>query len=198
MPVHAYIAWAPRGEGLAAALLYGVRDARVLGWLAREHDKHCVAAFFALDGYYGASAVGPAQRARSVPLPAASPAPRASFKRSLTGDIHGRWIEQATPLSSEIACPIDAGDCRWLLRLQSSFIEDWFFRGDEARERDEIAAYAADGLPVRMLNIRSSRLRRFDRHRPVWVHASPAIDFDLVLYLKRRLPQDSHEAQLLP
>jgi len=177
MQVHVYIAWAPRGEGLTAAVLYAVRDAGVLGWLAREHDKHCVAAFFALNGYFGSSC--------------------ASFRRSATGAIDGRWIEPATPLSADIACPLAAADRQWLSRLQTAFARQWFFSAEDPSEVAEIAAYDSERLPIRAVSVRAAQFRRFDRHRTVWVHASPSIDFDLVLYLKRRLPQDRHEAQLL-
>lgn len=177
MRAHAYIAWAPRGDGLTAALFYVVREAAVSGWLAREHDKHCLSAFFVLDDRSGS--------------------PRARFRRSVSDKIDSRWIEHATPLSAEIACPMSAPDRRWLSHLQAAYVRRWFFRADDAGEGDEVVAYASQGLPLHPLNLRSTQFGHFDRRRPVWVYASPAIDFDLVLYLKRRLPQDSHEAQLL-
>ena len=48
---------------------------------------------------------------------------------------------------------------------------------------------------MRPINVRSAQFRRFEQRRPVWVHASPGIDFNLVLYLKKRLPLDRREAR---
>lgn len=170
MQVHAYLACAPREAGLAAALFYEARGPNVCGWLAGVHANQCTAAYFDIEGYYSSR--------------------DAVFCRSLGEDVHGRWIEHAVPLTTEIRCPIAEPECGELSRRQAGFAGEWLFYPDNPSARAEVDAYRRLGLPVRPVNVRSAQFRRFDQRRPVWVYASPGIDFNLVLYLKKRLPLD--------
>lgn len=176
MQVHAYLACAPRDAGVAAALFYAARAANVRGWVACEHDRRCAAAYFALEGYYSAR--------------------DAVFCRSVDDDVRGPWIEQAVPVTAPVRCPVAEADCGELARLQAAFVREWLFFPDDPRDRAEVDAYRKLGLPVRALNVRAAQFHRFDQRRPVWVHASPGIDFNLVLYLKKWLPFDRREARL--
>jgi len=178
MPVHAYIAWAPHDEGLRAALLYAAGDTGVIGWFARERNRSCSAAYFLLEG--------------------ACRAPDARFRRSAGDDIDGCWLEPAIPPPWEVACPLAPADRRRLARLRAAFAAHWFFRGDDSHDLDEIEAYRSEALPLHALNVRTARFRRFERRRRVWVHASPAIDFETVLCVKDRFPEDRREARVLP
>ena len=177
MQVHAYLACAPREAGVSAALFYAAWGENVHGWLACEHDRRCAAAFFALQDYYSTR--------------------DAVFCRSVDDDVRGRWIEQAVPVTTGIRCPVPDADCGELSRLQSAFVREWLFCPDDPQDRAEVEAYRKLGLPVRAVNVRAAQLHRFDQRRPVWVHASPGIDFNLVLYLKKRLPLDRREARVL-
>jgi hypothetical protein len=177
MQVHAYLACAPREAGVAAALFYAVWGRNVCGWLAGEHDRRASAAFFALEDYYSTA--------------------DAVFCRSVDDDVRGGWIAQAVPVTTEIRCPIPEADCGELSRLQSAFVREWLFCADDPRDRAEVEAYRKLGVPVRPLNVRAAQFHRFDQRRPVWVYASPGIDFNLVLDLKKRLPLDRREARVL-
>jgi hypothetical protein len=177
MQVHSYLACAPREKGVTAALFYVPRGENVCGWLASGESAGCAAAFFAVEGYY--SALG------------------ARFCRSVEDDLRGRWIEQTAPVTTDIRRPIPEADCAELSRLQAAFIREWLFYPGDTQDGDEVAAYRKLELPVRSVNVRSAQFHRFDQHRPVWVHASPGIDFNLVLYLKKHLPLDRREARVL-
>lgn len=177
MQVHAYLACAPREAGVTAALFYAVRAANVYGWLTREREGGCAAAFFAMERYY-------------------SPA-HTLFCRSVDDDVYGKWIEQTAPVTTEIGSPVPEAERHELARLQSAFIGEWLFYPDDPRAHDEVEAYRNLGLPVRPVNVRSSQFHRFDQNRPAWVYASPRIDLNVVLYLKQRLPLDNHEARVL-
>jgi hypothetical protein len=177
MQVHAYLACAPRETGVSAALFYAVSGQNVYGWLAAEHGKRAAAAFFALEDYYSTG--------------------HAVFCRSVDDDVRGKWIEESVPVITDIRCPIPEADCGEVSRLQSAFVREWLFYADDPRDRGEVEAYRKAGLPVRPINVRSAQFHRFDQRRPVWVHASPGIDFNLVLYLKKRLPLDRREARVL-
>lgn len=177
MQYHSYLACAPRDVGVTAALFYVPRGTNVCGWLAGGEGARCVAAFFVVEGYYSADA--------------------ARFCRSAEDDVRGRWIEQTEPVTTEIRCPLPESECAELSRLQSAFVREWFFYPADPQEGDEVAAYQKLGFRVRSANVRTTQLHRFDQHRPVWVHASPGIDFNLVLYLKKRLPLDRREARVL-
>lgn len=177
MQVHAYLACAPRDVGVSAALFYAASGENVHGWLACEHERRCAAAYFALEGYYSTR--------------------DAVFCRSVDDDVRSRWIEQAVPVTTEIRCPVSETGCGELSRLQSAFVHEWLFADDDPRDRAEVEAYRKLGLPVRAVNVRTAQFHRFDQRRPVWVHASPGIDFNVVLYLKKRLPLDWREARAL-
>jgi hypothetical protein len=99
--------------------------------------------------------------------------------------------------SRKSRCPISEADCAELSRLQSAFVREWLFCPGDPLDDDEVAAYRKLELPMRPMNVRSAQFRRFEQRRPVWVYASPGIDFNLVLYLKRRLPLDRREARAL-
>jgi hypothetical protein len=177
MQYHSYLACAPRDAGVTAALFYVPRGTNVRGWLAGGEGARRAAAFFVVEGYYSADA--------------------ARFCRSVEDDVRGRWIEQTEPVTTEIRCPIPEAERAEVSRLQSAFVREWFFDPGDPQESDEVAAYRKLGFPLRPVNVRSTQLHRFDQHRPVWVHASLGIDFNLVLYLKKRLPLDRREARVL-
>lgn len=177
MQVHSYLACAPREVGVTAALFYATRGQNVCGWLAGQHAGHWSAAYFDLEGYYSTR--------------------DALFCRSVADDVRSRWIEQAVPLTTEIRCPIPEAECRELSRLQALFVREWLFCPDDLLARGEIDAYRRLGFPVRAVNVRSMQFHRFDQRRPVWVHASSGIDFNLVLDLKKRLPLDQREERAL-
>lgn len=177
MQVHSYLACAPRDAGVSAALFYLPRGTDVHGWLAGSAGGRCAAAFFAVEDYYSKRG--------------------GRFCRSVDDDVRGRWLEESVPVTTEIGCPIGEDECAELARLQSAFSREWFFRSADATDHDEIAEYRRLDYPVQGINVRSAQFHRFDRHRPVWVHASPGIDFNVVLYLKKRLPLDRREARVL-
>jgi hypothetical protein len=177
MQFHAYLACAPREAGVTTALFYVPRGQDVCGWIAAGEGARCASVFFAAEGYYAPGA--------------------ARFCRSASDDIRGRWIEQAVPVTADIRCPIPESDCAELSRLQSLFVREWLFQPGDLHEGDELAAYRRAGLPVHAVNIRSTQFHRFDQNRPVWVHASPGIDFNLVLHLKKQFPLDRRETRVL-
>lgn len=177
MQVHSYLACAPRDAGVSAALFYAPRGTDVLGWLAGGAGGRCVAAFFAVEDYF-------AKRG-------------ARFCRSVDDDIRGPWLEESAPVTTGIRCPIAEAECAGLSRLQSAFVREWLFVPDDPVEHDEVDAYRRLGYPLQPINVRTAQFDRFDRHRPTWVHASPGVDFNVVLYLKRRLPLDRRAAPVL-
>jgi len=177
MQAHAYLACAPQGAGVSVALFYAACGHDICGWFAHEHVHRCAAAFFAVEDYYTAAGT--------------------HFCRSVDDDVHGPWIEQSAPVTTEIRCPIGEDDCLELSRLSSAYIREWLFFADEPRDHDEAALYRSLGLPVRPVNVRAAQFHCFDRNRPVWVHASPGIDLNVVLFLKKRLPASHREARFV-
>jgi len=177
MQAHAYLACAPRGAGVTAALFYAMRGKDACGWIAHERHGGCAAAFFAL-GNYGMSA-------------------ETVYRRSVGDDIFGDWIEQAAPVTKDVACPIPETGRHELGAMRLAFVRDWLFFPDDPLGQAECIAYRTLGLPVRPVNVRSTQFHRFDRNRAVWVHASPGIDLNIVLHLKKRLPLDGRQGRFL-
>jgi len=178
MDARAYLACAPMDAGVGLALFYVSRAARIHGWFAREHEGRFAAAFFALEGCHATD--------------------DAIFRRSVDDDACGRWIGTAAPAATEVRCPLSDAEREELARLRAAFCREWLFEPDDPRDRAEVEAYRRLELPLHPVNVRPVQFRRFDRSRPVWVYASAGIDFDLVLYLKQRLPADRHHARVLP
>ena len=177
MQVHSYLACTPRKAGVTAAMFYAPWGRNVCGWLAGGHADRCGGVFFAVEGDYSTG--------------------HARFCRSADDDVRGGWIQEVALATTEIRCPISGADCAGLLRLQSAFVREWLFCPDDPLDHDEVAAYLKLGLPLRPVNVRAAQFHRFEQRRPVWVCASPGIDFNLVLYLKKRLPLDRREARAL-
>jgi hypothetical protein len=177
MQVRSYLACAPHEAGVTAAMFYAPWGQSVCGWLAGGHAERCAGVFFAVEGYYSTG--------------------NARFCRSVDDDVRGEWIEEVALATTKIRCPISEADCAELSRLQSAFAREWLFCPDNPIDDDEVAAYRKLGLPLRPINVRSTQFRRFEQRRPVWVYASPGIDFNLVLYLKKRPPLNHREARAL-
>lgn len=53
-----------------------------------------------------------------------------------------------------------------------------------------IGALEKAGLPVKPVNVREQRLHKFERHSPVWTHAPPATDLNIIDFLRQRWPLD--------
>ena len=174
-----YLAYAPSGVGVASALFYVTWEEDVYGWYVGACGYLYPAAFFALERFYSPHAT--------------------IFCRSLEDDLYGPWVQDFTPVTTDIRCPVPEPLCHELDRLQAAFVQEWLFFSEDAKNA---AAYERLGLPVQSVNIRSDQLNRFVRWQPVWIHASPNVDLNLISYLKRCWPLDDKdleaEASALP
>jgi hypothetical protein len=167
-----YLAFAPFGVGVLCALTCFERRDDVYGWWLGARDSEYQSAYFKLEAYY---------------------TPRETrFYATEGSDLYGGWrylysarvpaLDKRLEVEDEVAHELD--------RLQDQFTGEWlFFEGDdrEARERTE---YDQANFPLRPVNLRPSRLRRFDHSQPVWIYHSPNFDQNVLRYLQRFWPLD--------
>ena len=170
MEPHSYLAYVPRGAGLAAALFYVTARNDVYGWYTGASSYAYPAAFFALENFYS--------RRDTV------------FSRSVEDDVYGPWVVDCTPVITDIRSPVPAPIDHELERLQGAFVQEWLFF---PHEREEVDEYKALGLPVHPVNIRARQLHRFTQDQPTWIYASPGIDLNVVSWLKGVWPLDDRE-----
>ena len=173
MEPHAYLAYVPNGAGVASALFYLIHKSNVYGWYIGARSYAYPAAFFALEDFYSARAT--------------------VFCRSVEDDVYGPWVQDFTPVTTDIRCPVPEPICHELDRCQAAFVREWLFFPEDA---DNVAEYRRLGLPVEAVNIRADQLNRFVRDQPVWTYASPGTDLNVVAYLKRCWPLDDREADV--
>ena len=171
MEAHSYLAYSPRGAGLASALFYLAADDNVYGWYTGACSYAFPAAYFTLEDFYSTRAT--------------------LFYRSLEDDVYGPWVVDYTPITTEARCPVPQPLCHELQRLQGAFVQEWLFFDDDEKAAE---AYRKLGLPVQGTNVRADQLHRLDQRQPTWVYAAPGIDLNVVAYLKRSWPLDDKDA----
>ena len=171
MEAHSYLAYTPRGAGVAAALFYLTIGDDVYGWYTGACSYGFPSAYFALEHFYSTHAT--------------------LFYRSVEDDVYGPWVVDYAPVMTEARCPVPERLCHELQRLQGAFVQEWLFFPDDEKAA---AAYRKLGLPVQGVNVRADQLHRFDQRQPTWVYAAPGIDLNVIVYLKRSWPLDDKDA----
>ena len=165
-----YLAYAPRGVGVAAALFYVVRQETVFGWYTGARNHGCESRFFALENYFS-----------EVPT---------VYWHSVEDDVHGQWAAGRTAKLKQVHGPAPDAVCHELERLQSEFDDEWLFYAGDPRAAKEIDAYRRLELPVTQVNVRSCQFPRFDQTQPTWIYASPRSDLNVVARLGKRWALD--------
>jgi hypothetical protein len=173
LEAHSYLAYVPRGAGVAAALFYLTAGKDVYGWYTGASSYTYPAAFFALENFYSTHAT--------------------VFSRSAENDIYGPWVVDYSPVITGIRSPVPEPVDHELERLQGVFVREWLFYPDDREEVDE---YEALGLPVHLVNIRARQLHRFAQDQPTWIYASKGTDLNLVSWLKGVWPLDDRDTPL--
>jgi hypothetical protein len=170
MQPHVYLAYTPRGAGVAAAGFYVVDRDDVYGWFTGARGHETAAAYFALERYF-------------------SEAPSA-WSESRDDDVHGPWATGAGRAAAVVPCPVPEPIRHELARLASAFVDEWLFYPEVPGAEREVESYWKLGLPVQPANIRASELNRFDRSGPAWTHASPGTDLNVVAAIARHWALD--------
>lgn len=160
-----YISYSPDKAGSVFALFYCESGEDVYGWHLETRERYFSAAFFMIENFY-------AQRE-----------PR--LYRSIEDDVYSAWTIDHPPTRDSIRCPLSDALLHELERLQSLFVEEWLFFGNDTHIESERAAYQIHGLPVHEANIKWRRLNRLKKKGVEWVHASPGTDMNLVQFLRK-------------
>jgi len=164
---YSYLAFVPRGAGVAGALFYVTTGNDVYGWYTGASSYTYPAAFFALENFYSTHAT--------------------VFSRSVENDIYGPWVVDYSPVITDIRSPVPEPLDHELERLQGAFAREWLFY---PHDREEVEKYEGLGLPVHAVNIRARQLHRFAQDQPAWTYATPGTDLNVVSWLKGVWPLD--------
>ena len=160
-----YISYSPGKLGSVFALFYFESGADIYGWHIEARSLYFSAAFFMVENFYD------------------NRAPR--LYRSVQDDVYGPWTIDYPPTKDEIRCPVPESAGHELERLQSRFVEEWLFFKNDLHIEAELAAYAAQDLPVQEVNIRSKRLARLQKTGNSWTYMPPGIDLNVVQLLRK-------------
>lgn len=164
MQPHFYLAYTPRGAGVAAATFHLAQGENVYGWFIGARNHGSSAAFFALERYYS--------REPTI------------YWQSVEDDVHGPWkADVAGTVTAAAGGPVPEAIRHELARLQSEFADEWLFYPEDRRAEREVEAYRKLELPVETVNVQAGQFHRFDQSQPTWVYASPGIDLNLMAYL---------------
>jgi hypothetical protein len=170
MQPRVYLAYTPRGAGVAAAGFYVVAGDDVFGWYAGARGHDHVATYFALERYFSDRS--------------------AAWSESRDDDVHGPWVTGTGRAATEVPCPVPEDVRHELARIASAFVAEWLFYADDPGAAREAEAYAALGLPVQPVNVRASELRRFDQSGPTWIYVSPGTDLNVFAAVSRHWALD--------
>ncbi|WP_420476433.1 hypothetical protein [Noviherbaspirillum sp. ST9] len=160
-----YISYSPDKAGSVFALFYCESGDDLCGWHIETRETYFSAAFFMIENYYADHDM--------------------RLYRSVEDDVHGPWTIDHPPTRNQIRCPLTESQLHELERMQSQFVADWLFFGDDEHIESELAAYQVQGLPVYWANIRWRRLQRLRKHGMQWTHASPGTDANVVEFLRK-------------
>ncbi|HZW21839.1 hypothetical protein [Noviherbaspirillum sp.] len=160
-----YISYSPDKAGSVFALFYFESGDDVIGWHLETRDRYFSAAFFMIEGFYGNR--------------------DARLYRSVEDDVYSAWTVDHPPRRDQIRCPLSEAQLHELERLQSLFVEDWLFFGNDTGIESERAAYQVQGLPVCCANIKWRRLHRLSKNGNQWTYAPPGTDMNVVQFLRK-------------
>jgi hypothetical protein len=159
------ISYAPDKLGSVFALFYFESHADIYGWHIEAKSHYFSAAFFMIENFYADHAT--------------------RLYRSIQDDVYGPWTVDYPPTKGEIRCPVPESVGHELERLQSRFVEEWLFFGDDPHIAAEQSAYRLLGLHVHEVNIRSRRLARLDKDGRIWTYSSAGVDPNVADLLRK-------------
>lgn len=167
-----FLAYAPRGVGLLAAVVYTVVDEDVYGWYIGAQGNEYYASYFMLEHFFSMHAT--------------------AFYRTLENDVYGTWILAFPPVEQRLDRPVPVPEnwCHALVQAQIGFSKHWLYYQDDPDAPDEIAACHEAELPVGAVNVRVKRLNKFDRGDVVWTYASAHCNLNVIDYLRDNWPLD--------
>lgn len=165
MQQKSYISYSPDKQGSIFALFYFESSADLYGWHLEAREAFFSAGFFLVENFYAETAT--------------------HLYRSAEDDVYGDWAIDFPPCRDLIRCPLPDSVAHELERLQSIFVEEWFFFADLPHIEAELAAYRVRRLPVQSVNIKSKRLNRLQREGRLWVYSGSGLDLNFVTLLRR-------------
>jgi hypothetical protein len=122
LEAHSFLAYSPRGAGLASALFHLAVGDNVYGCYKGACSCAFPAAYFALEQFYSTHAT-------------------ISY-HSIEGDVYGPWVVDYTPLTTEARCPIPEPLWHELQRLQGVSFRNGFSLPTTRRRPERTASSA--------------------------------------------------------
>ena len=168
----AFLAYTPRGAGLACALMYLKSEPDVYGWWIGRRGTEFHTAYFRLASFYTTGT---------------------SMYASEGSDLYGGWKVELTsgkPVSVDPPLVVAQDISHALEQSQDAFCGEWLvLPGDKDLEAQH-RAYAEAELAWSEINFQFRKLNKFVKHEAVWTHYSNDFEAAIGQYVMRRWPLD--------
>ena len=167
-----HLAYAPRGVGLAYAVVYLEKDPDICGWWIGAIGADIASAYFRLEGFY-------------------TPAGTTLYTTD-GSDLYGGWRFNLTSGQSQSIDPmaVEPDLAHELEQVQDAFAAEWLvFETDRDADR-EAQAYRDAELSHGRVNIRFAKLNKLEKNDPLWRYFSRDFESAVADYLARRWPLD--------
>jgi hypothetical protein len=172
MTPQVHLAYAPRGVGLAYAVVYLKKAPDIYGWWIGAVGADTASAYFRLEGFYDRAGT--------------------TFYATNGSDLYGGWCFDLTSGQSQRIEPV-AVESDWtheLEQMQDAFAAEWLvFERDHEADR-EADAYRDAELSHGRVNIRFAKLNKLVKKDPLWRYFSRDFESAVADYLGRRWPLD--------
>lgn len=167
-----YLVYEPHGPGLMCAVVVLVDGENVYGWYTGPSRGGFVASFFMLERYYSMH--------------------EATFYHSVSDDVYDDWVIAYPPTEIVLGnrSPLPEGVSNALASAQAAFAAEWLCYSDDPGAAADIEWYRARNLPLVHAGIRCEKLPKLAAGPVTWVYASPALDQNIIDFLRKRWPLD--------
>jgi hypothetical protein len=167
-----HLAYAPRGAGLACAVMYLKAEPDIIGWWIGRQSAEFHTAYFRLAGFYGTGTRFYASEGSDL---------YGGWKSELTSGKH-RELEPPLAVESEVAHPLE--------QAQDAFCGEWLIFPGDKDVAEQHQAYADAELAWSDVCFQFSQLNKFVKHDAVWTYYSHNFEAAVGKFLMKRWPLD--------
>lgn len=166
------LAYAPRGVGLAYAVVCIKKEPHVHGWWIGAQGADMHSAYFRLEDFYTATGT--------------------TFYASVGSDLRGGWqIDLTSGRPREIEpVAVDSELAQALERVQDNFAAEWLVFDSDPDFARELESYREAELAHGAVNLRFRKLNKLDKQGALWRYYSGGFEAAVADYLGRRWPLD--------
>ncbi|NIO40556.1 MAG: hypothetical protein GTO41_10450 [Burkholderiales bacterium] len=170
--VEAHLAYAPRGAGLACALMYLAAEPDIYGWWIGRQGSDFHTAYFRLADFYTTGTI---------------------MYTSQGSDLYGGWsLELTAGKAKALDSPLPVADeiSHALEQAQDAFCGEWLVLPADKDAEQEHRSYAEAELAWSEVNFQFRQLNKFTKDKAVWLYYSNGFQAAVGQYIMQRWPVD--------